>query len=252
MPLSHYWALLAGYVTALIGWIIFARLLPASWPRCELIVFPHPWRELGYALLAAVGVIVLGQAYVRGQLLPSKATEQPVLDAVNQLLIFSPVFVLLYLRKHSLKTVWLPTDRVWPRILAGIVLALAALAVFLQVQAGSASLSTVLSRIVQPRNCSYLVQVLLEDIVVAFLFVRIAAAIGVRAAIVMTGILFAAGHIPTLLAQGVTFPELATLFLDAGLGVLMISVLQRSSDVWWFWMVHFAMDMTQFYSKGQL
>jgi hypothetical protein len=32
-----------------------------------------------------------------------------------------------------------------------------------------------------------------------------------------------------------------------GLGVLALAVLYRSRDVWWFWMVHFALDMTQFF-----
>ena len=36
------------------------------------------------------------------------------------------------------------------------------------------------------------------------------------------------------------------LFLDAGLGVLVLVVLRRAQDIWWFWCVHFAMDMMQF------
>ena len=35
------------------------------------------------------------------------------------------------------------------------------------------------------------------------------------------------------------------------LGVLMLTLLQRLRDVWWFWMVHFALDMTQFFAGGQ-
>jgi hypothetical protein len=29
---------------------------------------------------------------------------------------------------------------------------------------------------------------------------------------------------------------------------VVLYFLQRSSDVWWFWLLHFAMDMMQFYA----
>jgi hypothetical protein len=35
---------------------------------------------------------------------------------------------------------------------------------------------------------------------------------------------------------------------DVALGVLALTLLQRLRDVWWFWMVHFALDMTQFFA----
>jgi len=45
---------------------------------------------------------------------------------------------------------------------------------------------------------------------------------------------------------GANASSLGHLILDAALTVGILAVLQRSADVWWFWMVHFAMDMTQF------
>jgi hypothetical protein len=59
-------------------------------------------------------------------------------------------------------------------------------------------------------------------------------------------LLFAAAHLPTLIALGVPQEQPLFLFLDAGLGVLALMVLRRSQDIWWFWCVHFAMDMMQF------
>ena len=75
-------------------------------------------------------------------------------------------------------------------------------------------------------------------------------AIGQRLSIVMVAVLFAAGHIPALLAGDAVLEEILSLTLDAGLGIVAISVVQRSADVWWFWCVHFVMDMTQFYTVG--
>ena len=59
--------------------------------------------------------------------------------------------------------------------------------------------------------------------------------------------LFAAGHVPGMLASGAGVAELIPLILDAALGVGILLVLNRSADIWWFWCVHFAMDMTQFF-----
>jgi hypothetical protein len=38
--------------------------------------------------------------------------------------------------------------------------------------------------------------------------------------------------------------------LDVVLAVAVVAVVQRSADVWWFWGVHFAMDMTQYATLG--
>jgi hypothetical protein len=89
-------------------------------------------------------------------------------------------------------------------------------------------------------------QVFLEDLAVAILFVRLAGAIGNRWATGVVACLFAAGHIPALVSQGVSSFELLGLLRDVGLGVMVILVLQRSRDVLWFWCIHFCLDMTQF------
>jgi hypothetical protein len=71
-------------------------------------------------------------------------------------------------------------------------------------------------------------------------------AYGLWATILLVAILFAAGHIPVMVVTGASLWELARLALDAGLGVVVLFIAQRSADVWWLWCVHFAMDMMQF------
>jgi hypothetical protein len=247
MGLSHYPSLLVAYAAALLGWLVVARLLPTLWPAREPPRFARPWRETGWALLAAVAVLAIGQLYLRGWLIPSWSPAHALVDAVNQTLIFSPMLALLWLRKHPLETAWLPLDRIWKRVLVGVALAWLALLAFTLVRAGSASLFELIPRVYGPKNFSHLVQVFLEDITIAILFVRFRAAAGLRLAIVVVAALFSAGHIPSLLAQGAQAVELASLVLDTTLGVAVISVALRSRDVWWFWCVHFALDMTQYY-----
>jgi hypothetical protein len=89
-------------------------------------------------------------------------------------------------------------------------------------------------------------QVFLEDLTVAILYVRLAGAVGSRWATVVVACLFAAGHVPAMVSQGITWSEWSGLLRDAGLGMAVILLLQRSRDIVWFWCIHFSLDMTQF------
>jgi len=91
-----------------------------------------------------------------------------------------------------------------------------------------------LDRIWHYENIDEIVQVFLEDVTAAILFVRLASAVGNRWATVVVACLFAAGHIPEMLSKGATWLELTGLLRDAGLGVAVILVLQRSRDIVWF------------------
>jgi len=66
--------------------------------------------------------------------------------------------------------------------------------------------------------------------------------------IALVATLFAAGHIPAFISTGTPWNELGSLILDAVLGIAVLSAVQRSEDIWWFWCVHYAMDMMQFYA----
>jgi hypothetical protein len=89
-------------------------------------------------------------------------------------------------------------------------------------------------------------QVLFEDVAIAILLVRLAAAIGKPAAVMLAASLFAAGHIPSMLAQGASASELVALLRDVTLGLVVLGAVLRSGDILWFWPVHVTMDLTQF------
>jgi hypothetical protein len=75
-------------------------------------------------------------------------------------------------------------------------------------------------------------------------------ALGLTRSIIIVAVLFAAAHIPAMLSGGAGLMEITGLALDAGLAIVVLFFLQRSADVWWFWWIHFAMDMMQFYSTS--
>jgi hypothetical protein len=132
------------------------------------------------------------------------------------------------------------------RLLVGLVLATLAVTTYSLLRDGASSPWVMLGRIWRYENLDKMVQVFLEDVTVAILFVRLAGAIGSRLATIVVACVFAAGHIPVMVSQGASWLELAGLLRDAGLGVAAILVLQRSRDVVWFWFIHFCLDMTQF------
>lgn len=245
---SEYLALLAGYSTALAGWLLLARWVPSLWPPPPEVAFKHPWREVGWALLAVLAVLGIGQLYTAKLLFPTGGWSGVPLETLNQLLIFLPLPFLLVVRRQPLSTAWLPTTRVWLRLLAGLGLALLSILVYILFRADSHPWLVVIFRTYDPTNSPHLVQVLLEDLGIAILFVRFASALGWRRTVVIVAVLFALAHVPAMLSGGSTLASFGHLGLDVALAVGILLVLRRSGDVWWFWMVHFAMDMMQFYA----
>ena len=199
-------------------------------------------------MLAVLLVIGVGQLWSQGWLLPEDGALRLLAASVNQLLIFSPMGLLLLWRRQRLSTAWLPLDRVPVRVGLGVVLATLAIVAFHFVRgADDVGLIGRWAATWSPRGVDKLVQVFLEDAAIAILLCRLGSALRrPTLAVVAVGVLFAAAHIPAMLSKGAEASEFARLVLDAGLAVVVLGTLQRSRDIWWFFPVHFAMDMTQF------
>ena len=239
-------ALFVGYLTAVAGWVAASRAKPDLWPPTTPPRFQRPWLEVAFALAAVVGVLLLGQLWVRGIRLPAEGVVGPFVESVNQLLIFSPILLLPMVRGQSYETALLRKDRPLTRVGIGIVLAAVALAVHVGVRRLMGEEVLLVPRVLQLENVDEVFQVLFEDVAVAILLVRLAAAMGRRAAVVTAASLFAAGHIPSMVAQGASLSELVALLRDVTLGLVVLGTVLRSSDVLWFWPVHVTMDLTQF------
>jgi hypothetical protein len=243
---EHYPPLVVAYLIGLGGWLLASRLLPAVWRREQLDSFERPWREFGVALLGAMGILGMGQLWSSGVRLPEQGALGPLLGSINQILIFAPILLVLVIRRHPLTSAWLPRARMITRLVVGVVLASLAVTAYSLLREGVDAPWVLFGRIWHYDHIDKMVQVFLEDLTIAILFVRLAGAIGNRWATVVVTCLFAAGHIPAMVSQGATWFELVGVLRDAGLGLAVILVLQRSRDVVWFWCIHFCLDMTQF------
>jgi hypothetical protein len=247
--MNHTVTLVIAYTVICALWWGLGYVLPL-WRQVERPTFPRPWAEAGLALVAVIFVLILGQLWSRGVRLSAPGAWHIVAESVNQLLIFSPVVLLPLIRKQTLASAWIERRRLWARLATGLGLALIALSVFHCLEGRGLSYWQTVTAVFWPGHAHLAVQVLLEDVAVAIVFVRAAAALGVRWAILLVAALFAVGHLPALLATGASAAEIIGLIRDFGLGVLVIGTLWRAADIAWFWPVHFALDMTQFLSHG--
>ncbi len=250
---SYYLALSGGYAAALLGWLLINRLKPALWGQRIDILFKKPWLETLFVLVAAGATMLIASLYGSHRLLPeSEGTFLPISGVVNQILIFSPFILLIAIRHHPLTSAWLPRKALTWRLVIGLALALAAVSAFVLIGKPPAMLGQILGNVYHPKNLSLATQVFLEDFAIAVFFVRFRATVGSKgflAAVFAAAFLFSAAHFPQNLAQGQAFwPATRDVLVDGALVSGVILVLQRSRDIAWFWCVHFAMDMMQFYS----
>ena len=242
--MGHGAALFPAYAAALLGWCLAARAT-GLWRDAPPPAFGRPWAELGYALLAALAVIGVGQLWQRGLLLHE--TGSPLVSALNQALIFAPMFALLALRRQGPDTAWIPAQRAWARLLVGAALAALAVTVYALVRAGADAPLTVLARLPRREHLDEAVQVFCEDVTIAVLLARLVAAVRRPwIAVVAVAALFAAGHVPALLAQDAPPAELLWLLRDVALGVGVLAAVVRARDVLWFFPIHLALDLMQF------
>jgi hypothetical protein len=123
MTVTHHLGLLVAYLGALLAWLPVRSRTGQLWRPLPDPVFVSPWREVAWALLAVAAVIGIGILYSHGWLLPATSRRRPALDAVNQLLIYCPVLLLLVLRRQGLDTAWMRTQRVPARVGVGVGLA---------------------------------------------------------------------------------------------------------------------------------
>ncbi len=242
---EHYISLMAAYGTGVLLWFLSYYIFKSIWKDHKTITFQKPWLEFIFSILVVVAIIGIGQLYLRDLLIPNDGNK--IIDALNQFLIFSPTLLLVVIRKQPIVTIWLPNSKVLFRLIIGLVIAVCSLIVYWLIRKNSLSFESLITNTFHPKNISHLVQVFMEDITIALIFVRLSALIGNQRTIAVVAILFAAGHIPSLLSSGFAVSELGSLFLDAFIGVLVLSAVSKSRDVWWFFILHFALDMTQFY-----
>jgi hypothetical protein len=184
-----YAAVLAGYALSLGGWYLVTRARAALWVGQEPPRFARPGRELLWALLASVGVVALNVAYHRHVFawLPPLVGKNAAF-VVSLVIIWSPVLLVLALRRQGAGTC-LVSLQGWPKkLLWGIAASVAGVAAFLLVRQGD-SMARLAHALAAPRPVA-LFQSLLQFFGFGFLLVRLGALIGRGKASILCGALY--------------------------------------------------------------
>jgi len=245
----HYISLFLAYTTAAVCWFLFNTFIVKDlWNKTINFTPKKPYLEFIFALITVVIILAIGQLYSNDLLIPNNSSNNFV-DGLNQFLIFCPTLGLILLRKQSLETVWLPKNNIPLRLLIGLSLAFIALVVYWLSRKNALPFSDILSNIFHLKNFSHLVQVFMEDITIALIFARLAKWIGFKWSIGLVAFLFAVGHIPSMINNGYSIEEMSSLIFDTGIGVVILTAVSKSKDVWWFFIIHFVLDMTQYYGS---
>jgi hypothetical protein len=245
-----YVALLGGYVAAALSLMLLARRTRTLWPDGSFSERPGGW-PLSRVLLLMAAVVVIGQMSQAGWLIPSGTGHRVLARLANQLLIFSPVFLAAMFAGRggttfARRVAFMPTDRVPTRLGWGLIAAAIALTVHQAIAGRFTRLPGTILALLDPGRSSHALQILGEDLGIGILLASTLTRLRPGVAIVSTGLLFAAGHVPAMLAGSEPLRELARLVADGALAAGMVAVLFRLRDVWSIWPVHVAMDLTQF------
>ena len=203
------------------------------------------WLDLAAAFVAVVLVLLLGQVWRSGWLLPAAGGWLgELLWQCNTAIIYSPIFGLLVVLRQSTRTVYLSADGLPVKLAAGVVLAVLGVFVYLVLRGDAGSLPGVLAESVRAENLRNFLPVFLEGVAITMLYVRLRWAFGQWPALLGPGMLFAAAHIPRQIASGLGPPEMIAYFaVTAGIAFAVLYTLERSRDVIWIGIVHYLLDV---------
>lgn len=239
-------AIAAGYLAAFGGWLLLHALFPRWWPRRPVPPTEHKWLDLVVVFVVVAIILVIGQVYQQGYLLPKNVHGLPgdLYWSLNNLIIYSPIFIILLHRQQSTGTVYLSLRGLPVKLLAGLAFGSVAVAVYLMIRWQMWLVPEVALASVRRNNLRNFLPVFLEGLALAFAFVRIRWAIGVWPAIVIPALLFAVAHIPRQLQAGVPPAEMAAYAAVTTLvAAIALFTLYRSRDIIWVGIVHYLMDV---------
>ena len=234
------------YLSACVLWFLLDRG-SKSWQIETIEKPPKPWIDLMLGLVACVVILVIGQLYSAGYLIPQSGSK--VLNyfiwPLNNVIIFSPIFLVLLIRKQSLKTVFISGNEVPLKLLFGLVASIVGILIFLSLRGELSRIPEIAARSVKPGSLSSFPATFFENVAIAFLFVRLKWVLGMRWAIAVPALLFAFSHVPGSLAEGDSWGTIITFFiLTGGLTTFILYTAYRSRDILWLGALHYLMDVT--------
>lgn len=216
-PQSTTWFFLGpvatAYLVAAALWLAYdwRYKLCASEPPLE--ESDHSYWDLLLTVVTAAGIFLFGEVYRRDWLLPAGSTPVGRLGwFVDNLIIFSPIAVVLAVRRQSPRTVFLSPTRLPEKIGLGLALGVIAVTLYSALRGEVREVPGYLVSALSPNKIVDFFPVFMEGVAVAFAFVRLRWVTGTALAILIPSLLFAAAHVPGSLAEGRDWGYIAIFF----------------------------------------
>ncbi len=233
----------AVYLAWLCGTALLLALIclrPDAWHAIRPVVTREPRREALIALGLALAVVAIS---VGTDALLAGWKRGALGDAVRLLqlaLVYAPLLLWMGARGEGLDTCFLRLEKLPGKLVMGLLISLAAAAVFLAVR-GQAGDYLAYLRTLGRGGPVAMLQTFLEGFGIGFLFYRLGAWLGWRVPAVIVALLFMAAHLPsyTVGRFGLELPVAALMALaHAGIGALVLIGIWRSQDIVVFGVLH--------------
>ncbi|MCE7993963.1 MAG: hypothetical protein HEP71_18385 [Roseivirga sp.] len=238
-------AIVLAYGSACGIWLALNKYYPAFWPSVSITQPEARYKDILPTILAVVGILAIGQIYQQGWLIPEPKNEYLASGSwiLNNVLIFSPVFIVLYFRKQSVNTVFLSVKKVAVKILFGLGVSVVAMYLFYLMSGSEKAFYQVFADSAQLSRLRNFPAVFLEGVAVAFLFVRLSWTIGLKWAIIIPSVLFGLSHLATWSESGDWFTLVLPYFLvTTSTTMLVLYTTHKSKDIIWLGIIHFLMN----------
>jgi membrane protease YdiL (CAAX protease family) len=240
-----FFAISVAYAAACGLWLLLNKYYPAFWPSVSVAQPDSRYKDILPAIMGCLGIVGMGQLYQIGWLLPEPdhrclASASWVL---NNLLIFSPVFIVLYFRKQSLNSVFLCARKIGVKIGFGPIASLVAMYLFYLIEGSEKAFIQVFIESMRLNRLRNFPAVFLDGVAIAFLFVRLRWLMGLKWAIVIPSVLFGLAHLATWSEGGDWLTLVLPYFLiTIGITMLVLYTTNKSKDIIWLGIVHFLMN----------
>jgi hypothetical protein len=227
-------AVYTAWLLPLAALVLLVRVCPRVWHARQPVVLENPRRESLWAVVAGAAVVAISVA--TDQLLgPWK--RQPGIGSwvfAGQLaLVYSPIFVVMLWRRQGLETCFLVRQKIFNKILLGVLLALAASHLFLAVR-GEAPYFVEFLGTLGRGGPSAMLQTFMEGFAVGFLLYRFGAWLGIVPTSVLVAVLFMAAHLPNY-TQGLYHMPFGTALVmaaaHAGIAVFVMAAVWKTQDI---------------------
>lgn len=237
--------LTAAYLSICGSWFLLNKR-GMSWTIESIETSKKPWLDFGLGLVVAVAILAIGQLFSAGLLIPrsDSQTLNYLIWPLNNVLIFSPIVIVLLLRSQSSRTVFISAQGIGLKLTFGLISSIIGILIFLSLRGEMGRIGEIASHAIEAQTLSNFPAIFFENVAVAFLFVRLKWAVGIKWAIAIPSILFALAHVPGSIAEGDPVGHIVTFFfLTGGLTTVILYTAYRSRDILWLGVVHYLMDV---------